>query len=303
MNISFEELSPTLHQHITDNPISGHLYHYTGAAGLIGILQYKKFWMSHVNHLNDSQEIKHFISIVKEIVSEEGFSRMQSNSSFTNSNDYFIGSFSEAGDLLSQWRAYCPEVGGFSIGIPAIHLLNLVLEENNKVGYMAKDQTKPAISRLREKYLKMPLSILENEFLLVKCIYSLDDQRKIANEILANSHSGIDLIHRISPIFKHPSFAEEKEWRIIPPRTSIREFRDSPRGLTMYREFSLSTEENPLKEAKTEQGIYTTVTCGPTANKDGIKQAVYDLFTRCDLFRIIGDEVYVRESTIPYRTW
>ena len=36
------------------------LFHYTGAAGLAGIIQSQTLWATHYEYLNDSEEIKYF---------------------------------------------------------------------------------------------------------------------------------------------------------------------------------------------------------------------------------------------------
>ena len=294
MSTTFEDISPTLHKHMVDNPVKGHLYHYTGAAGLIGILEHKKLWMSNAEHLNDAQEIKHFNNVFREVNEWAEEIDVPYN--------YFIGSFSEESDLLSQWRAYCPEVGGFSLGIPANHLQQLVITANEKQSPIPKGRTGKTAERMRNKYnTVMPFYKLEHEFLLIKCIYDLELQRKIAKEVAGQR--GEDII-KLCPIFKHPSFEEEKEWRIISPiNGGGSKFRDSPRGLTMYCEFDLSPEELSLKEAKTEDNTFMEIICGPTTNKLGIKQAATRLLSASGFFTNIGTKRHVKESKIPYKTW
>lgn len=271
------------------------------------MLQYKKMWMSHTEYLNDAQEVKHFIDLIREVTERVEDVEVPHN--------YYIGSFSEEGDLLSQWRAYCPAVGGFSIGIPANHLKQLIESKNKSRAPFSHMSDSLRADRLKEKYRKMPsLYRLENEFLFVKCIYDIEMQKQIAEEI--GSKVSMEDAIKLCPIFKHPSFAEEKEWRIISPINRIMptpednsegrltaKFRDSPRGLIMYHEFDLDTEELPLKEATTADRKHITVTCGPTANKAGIKQAAFNLLSKCELFRKIGYEEYVKESAIPYKNW
>ena len=271
------------------------------------MLQYKKMWMSQTEYLNDAQEVKHFIDIVENITGRIKSEEVPHN--------YYIGSFSEEGDLLSQWRAYCPAVGGFSIGIPANHLQQLVESKNKSLSPISRSSDDHEFGRRpKAKYQKMPsLYKLKNEFLFVKCIYDIEMQKQIAEEL--SGHNLEDII-KLCPIFKHPSFAEEKEWRIISPVNRIgptpednsegrltAKFRDSPRGLTMYHEFDLDTKDLPLKEAMTADKKYTTITCGPTANKRGIKQAAFNLLSKCELYRKIGYEEYVKESVIPFKNW
>ena len=99
---------------------------------------------------------------------------------------------SEESDLLSQWRGYCPHSGGYSIGF-------------------ANDFWRGMIA---------PFS-----FTLRQCVYDQNRQRGIIDEALRLSltedrgeHSieSFELYYRfIRPTLKHPSFSEEKEWRLL----------------------------------------------------------------------------------------
>jgi hypothetical protein len=99
------------------------LYHYTTASGLLDITSSCQIWATHVRHLNDSSEYYHALDLVND--SLEGQLR-QISWEFPDyppdvilegvrELDVFVACFSEEENLLSQWRAYCPE-GGYSIG-------------------------------------------------------------------------------------------------------------------------------------------------------------------------------------------
>ena len=53
-----------------DQILGGMLYHYTNAAGLLGILQNKVFWVSKSNFLNDFSEISYIDTVIKSICKE-----------------------------------------------------------------------------------------------------------------------------------------------------------------------------------------------------------------------------------------
>ena len=121
----------------------GLLYHYTDQKGLLGIIRDKCIWATHLRYLNDTSEGK----IVFPVVLDELNSRVNSDAmmlsfgmqplkrsgkiecedeeilsqgvamlSWVTSQDVFVTSFSEKGNLLSQWRAYSGGSGGYSIG-------------------------------------------------------------------------------------------------------------------------------------------------------------------------------------------
>ena len=84
MNNLLELASPTLKKH-TEEKFKDYLYHYTGAGGLIGLLEYKKLWMSNVEYLNDSQEVKHFANKAVEVAAQ-----MSQDPSIENNQRLFL---------------------------------------------------------------------------------------------------------------------------------------------------------------------------------------------------------------------
>jgi Polysaccharide biosynthesis protein/Polysaccharide biosynthesis C-terminal domain len=100
------------------------LAHYTSASGLSGILSSKSLWATHIRFLNDSKEFVHAVGLAREYL--KTFRSRPSTTTNGLLTDRLFGcldamlgntwivSFSEDGDLLSQWRGYCP-TGGYVI--------------------------------------------------------------------------------------------------------------------------------------------------------------------------------------------
>ena len=95
------------------------LYHYTTQQGLLGIISDKEIWASHTQYLNDVREFRHALDLVKEEISamkSEAATNELSRKCLTameesvlsglESINVCVCSFSERGDVLSQWRAY-----------------------------------------------------------------------------------------------------------------------------------------------------------------------------------------------------
>ena len=100
------------------------LYHYTSIDGLLGILDKNVLWATQYRYLNDSTEFK-FARIIIEslsgskysVLTEDTISKAVAYFDIMNRiYDLYSCSFSKEGDLLSQWRSYCPKEGGFSLG-------------------------------------------------------------------------------------------------------------------------------------------------------------------------------------------
>ena len=145
------------------------LYHYTSIEGFKGIIDSKEIWATAADYLfEDPSEITIAKSIAREIIekcendlNEKGLLDIcqKSIESSVISKEYqFISSFSEEGDLLSQWRAYCPK-GGVSLGftIPRI-------SENDQYLYTKNG------SYHDELYV--------HENYIYKCIYDIQEQKQ-----------------------------------------------------------------------------------------------------------------------------
>lgn len=138
------------------------LFHYTSPDGLIGILKNREIWASNISFLNDMKETSHAVDLTTHAIdhrlnqrdlnqSESSMLRELRKSAGSGVGRYYVASFTEERDLLSQWRAYCPPAGGFSLGI-----------SSDQLSAMAEAQS----------------------FLLVPCIYDHATQIKVASEFV-----------------------------------------------------------------------------------------------------------------------
>jgi hypothetical protein len=111
------------------------LYHYTSAAGLIGLLgtdaTSARMWMTQIQYMNDDSEFYHAYEFARseiESLKEECPNARRVISGIwgiphdlkdrnlppvkrTMITRYFAFSLTENPDLLSQWRGYCPDGG------------------------------------------------------------------------------------------------------------------------------------------------------------------------------------------------
>ena len=196
------------------------LFHYTSIAGLIGITQSKALWASEVRYLNDAQELQHFgqlanqkilnaQSISSDAVEVEILKQFGDwiEERLTSGPLIFVGSLTEDGNLLSQWRGYCPHGQGVSLGFHPDPLIE---------------------------------AVKTNDFSLGRCIYDREQQTQVVDEVISAILSGAKAkgpaptsskhptqsfhgifdefdggILRIAALLKHPAFSEEREWRAV----------------------------------------------------------------------------------------
>lgn len=261
------------------------LFHYTSSSGLLGIAATKALWATHVRYLNDMAELSHAVDLARRLIDshleqrartdvdapdEEILLREMRRYLGSASTGIYVASLTEAMDHLSQWRAYCPPAGGYALGISSEQLAAVAAEQR---------------------------------FFLAPCVYDKTTQRSILSEIIAHYLSllardthvatsgheqriknlGVAFAREVSKygaIIKHPSFREEREWRVISFARGVNDphlrYRPGKHSIVPYLELRLQTAANPhlLREAHPDSLLAVT---GPTVDPSAANFAVQSL--------------------------
>jgi hypothetical protein len=253
---------------------SGCLYHYTGADGLIGVVENRNLRATDYRHLNDRKEHRIGARMLQEEVRTSGladnhrdaFERLVANTQ----KGYFVLSFSESEDQLSQWRAYCPGGSGYALGF----------EQKNDLFSLAE----------------------QHSFNLIRCVYDRSKQRSLCKYLVDSFTEGMvtrqswwsgkDVASRARAFFeryewnlalalvmsalKHKGFEEEREWRLVSqyPNDGLYgvSFRPGRFGVTPFFELPIAAEEGPWR--------IDEITIGPTANRAAARSALDLLLSR-----------------------
>ena len=217
-----------------------YLYRYTSPGGLIQIVQSCKMFATNIRYLNDfseyifthdlfygrlgqhiedsdDPEVAAYLGHIRESVLDGNVD----SASALDGNIYVV-SFSANGDLLSQWRGYCPPDGGYSIGFSPADLRTAA---------------------------EVKIGLFPGSWRLVKCEYDGEGQFRLIDNAILN---GVEAFHhvesessnavskhlrgeekgvppeladlkldlnnavgRLAPVLKHQAFAEEEEWRLV----------------------------------------------------------------------------------------
>lgn len=259
------------------------IYHYTSQTGLIGIVTNKCIWATSIHHLNDATEFDYARAIMKRVINEkpkEGAGAALSDSLTSRLDgaariNLFVACFSEKADLLSQWRAYCPNGNGYSIGF---------------------------------EYGQLTDQMNEQQFFLAPCIYEVKEQERLIRELvdeafkeaLRGTKPNIDAITNdciqrflvVGPVLKHPTFAEEAEWRLVSEcpkviQDSRIKVREGKSMLLPYFQFNLTKKDGALPRP--------SIVVGPNPHMDLAILSVKFL---------LGSFQYtVQSTTIPFRGW
>ncbi len=279
------------------------LSHYTSLEGLLGIIESKSIWATNILYLNDASELNYAIGLFREQVInfrekirnsatylvDQFFGTLIEDIDNSISSDnyaFFVCSFSEQNDLLSQWRGYCPKGIGLSLGFKLNDLRKSVKEYAFSIRpciYDEKEQINEINKLIENTYNKFTIEKNQNP----RSIYSI-----ILNK--SSFYFYTEFIG-LAPSFKHPKFKEEKEWRIVirvDTRDKIEMIR-FPSGQSMivpYIEIPLPREGDNL--------IINKIVVGPT-HEPILSKASVEMLLKSKNVKF--DEV--QYSTIPYRNW
>lgn len=224
------------------------IYHYTDLNGLKGIIENHSFWATNFYFMNDAQELQHGIQSIlgsldflKDDFSERSLKfirdAMTKFQLFEARHMYNI-SFCQDADLLSQWRGYgstqgvCLEFDSDML-VESLSFTELVNISGNVI-YTKPDSTPEAKSEIIAFFKREDIAKLIKDDPFHEVIYSAAFARKV------------------TPFFKHNSFSEEKEFRIVVQpvnRLDNVKFRVNTHGLIPYLEIK-AHGKLPLKSIK-----------------------------------------------------
>jgi hypothetical protein len=298
-----EDRFPIVAQILATEP-PPHLFHYTSPAGLIGIVQSKELWATHIRFFSDLKElgqaqeyvllaIRNRLSapIYKEAYSDADRALLEELAHHIGAGamGVFVASLTEMRDQLSQWRAYCPPAGGYAIGIPTRQLKAMAAVQG---------------------------------FYLTPCIYEHDLQYALVGEIIdfhvrrnrTPAREGQDLasvwkaaasafgqdVSRYGPMLKHRSFREEKEWRLVCTRVGVGDpriiYRPGSGSVVPYCRFALANEQYPHLTIPGDLENSLGVVVGPSTVSGPSQFAIQSI-----LRAHIGPGAWHGVSETPYR--
>lgn len=284
-------------EHLNDAQ-EGTLYHYTDAAGFVGIVQNRELWATHFRHMNDRSEFETGQKLVDEAAAsieavEQGlrqalmqeFRKVHDSIPLTKAMPVFVVSFSEKPDLLSQWRAYAAGGGGFSLGFNP--LPNPARADHGGALAIALMRVEYDEAKLRATMTAQLRRLLDQSFAFFS-----------ANKVSFSPYIGYQIIlfmlrqmGLLVPRAKHRAFEEEREWRIIaalPRDGSLVHHRATQRGVTPFVKIPLADGGAlPLT------GVVVGPLQDPVSGEHGAKSLLKSLGLPADQL--------VRRSEAPFR--
>lgn len=274
------------------------LSHYTTLSGLKGIVESgNRLYATEMRYLNDGSELRHFADILTMQInaklaakSVEGSNEQQVleqfgirvKRRFDHGHALFVSSFSEEGNLLSQWRGYCPHGQGVSVGFRPDELMYAAKNVEFRLGQCIYDPKEKGALAL--DIVSRVISAAEE---------SGPDSAKHPSQSSETCFEGMeDQLFSIAALVKHPIFEEEKEWRVVsPPMINFGdtafEVRIGKATMIPYRYFQLPQDDRMHLKCD-------VVNLGPT-KEHNLSHRALDFFLS---FRCGG--AHINSPTSPY---
>ncbi|MHB8388590.1 MAG: DUF2971 domain-containing protein [Acidobacteriaceae bacterium] len=301
-DLKTQPITNMLRLNVETHPLPHTMYHYTTDAGLRGILQSGKFWLTDIFALNDPSELRHGLSLAIDVLDAKVKDANRPCQLFAKafkaaltegiqkSAHYFSCSFSKHGDDLGQWRAYADDGRGYCL---EFETLSLKTEFANAARTETSNGEGFSITYNDSELIKVHGEVIAALLPLA----SLPANKHLPEEVFESywtrllTRFAVHVLHA-SLYFKHMSYDNEKEYRFleihggnVQPTVKFR-----PRGyeLIKYREFDWrSADADVLKK----------IVVGPAADFEK---------SRAFAERCLEDfgfkNVEIVRSHIPYRT-
>jgi hypothetical protein len=201
------------------------VWHYTSAAGALGILQSGVLWLSAISVLNDAEEMQYGMRLIRERwESHQAYQRHGSRlepllhwAADEPTDDLFVACASTSQRSLSQYRAY----GSYSLGINAGVALKVKYDDQH-VEFTTPSETEASIT-LRNGWRPVQYEAGQQLEIIDQLFDVLASSSEAAPETSFNDEDDaamfnavvIAQITSVAAFLKHPDFAEENEVRLL----------------------------------------------------------------------------------------
>jgi len=288
------------------------VYHYTSLNGFLGIIGSRSLWATNAAYLNDAAEITHALDFANRVTGSiymhddylAAFGWVTRHAlSDLEIKDLYVTSFSEAPDLLSQWRGYCPPGAGLCLGFDFEFFNDYFRQEGHRLEKCLYgdangiDDIEKLVAQCLEKFPKFLITREEFDNLDSEASsrFAIDSLKRVT-EGAAKQHADAAIswlcseIAELAPRLKNIGFHEEAEWRIIAKAsTGQTKFRTGSSYLIPYLPLELGTAfGKALRE----------VIIGPNPNQRRCADSIKIALARHNL-----NEVIVRCSSLPFNNW
>ena len=277
------------------------LWHYTNAAGFLGICRTGKLWATNTDYLNDVSELRYARQLVSRGIhisrisaaDEEEHEMLTLFQDCIGSNatrPVFVTSFSAEKNELSQWRAYGGSTGSFALGFKTTNLLTAVAKHTETRFHLYQCIYDEAHSvSLCQQFV----DALIQQYRMLRRTRTTG--RLDYKETLEFVQEAVRIFDTLSPLLKHPDFIKEAEWRLVSDPVDLTKrpirLREGRTRIVPYLELTIAKGATDPKFT-----VHTLV--GPSINYNP-RDVAHAQIAYCEDF--VLQPFPVEPSTTPYR--
>jgi Protein of unknown function (DUF2971) len=227
------------------------VYHYTNAAGALGILSGRNLWATHYQYMNDPSEAKVALPLMREIAREahavcndprdadalpliDQVKCLLANSLLENLDDMhsvhapMVVSFSSDFNSLPQWRLYGDRGRGYAVGFSTEAFASKLGPETAGVYFGPVVYSTTRHRKLIRRIFETAAEHARDH------IVAQPDLDVVAADWPKWTGALLHMLILTSPFLKHRAYAHEREWRLVTetlqPGVAIRSLNGSPTG-------------------------------------------------------------------------
>jgi hypothetical protein len=292
----------------------GFVHHYTSVATMTKIVESRQIWATSISYLNDTREREGFLTeavkMMPNLAADAGYDASAFEEYLRDGHTPIaevsflpsVSSFSRYSDSLPQWRSYCSQGNGISIGFDVDCL---------KMAQVIGD-----ISLEWEcKLLQIPVPV---SFRKVNYVHNAD-YATVRRVLVDSYHKALasrdgnsmslprplgqylkNILENEAATYKDLSFSTEEEFRIIAGpvlwRPLLLHFRPTQSSLIPYLELDIPNSNGVVSKESVWDAI-KEVTIGPNVNSELTARAVRAFFAAKNM------KVYVKTTDVSYRDW
>lgn len=277
------------------------LWHYTNAAGFLGICRSGKLWATNTEYLNDASELRYARHLIlREINAARPKVAVREEHEMLNlfcdclssnaTRPVFVTSLSAVKNELSQWRAYGGSTGSYALGFNTTSLLTAIAKNTETRFTLHKCIYEDAHSH--DLCVQFVDSLIR-EFRAGRSTHT--SGASDYQEMLDFVHEAVRIFDTLAPLIKHPDFIQESEWRLVSGVVDLTKrpirLREGRTRVVPYLELTIATDT-----ADPRFTVHTLIgpSMGHNPRDTGIAQIAY-----CDDFLL--QPFPVEPSHTPFR--
>lgn len=302
-------------------------YHYTSLENCIKLLDNQSgefgIWASNLAYLNDKEEHINGLNLIDAEIEKLLINRDDDLSDWVSSykekrvkeytlaNEIYVICFCSERSLLSQWKYY-----GKDSGVAIEYNLDRCLYS----GFIEGSDIYCPNFAYKVVYNNMTKTKIIDEYIKSNISEIYQDSQYDAIEKQRMIHNNLERLYSYAPLFKHDSFSEEKECRLLfrplhksPSENakSLIHYRVSDGRIVPYMKIKIKGRE----EGKEIEPVIKSLTVGPGRNQDLVFEALkhivslkfsgsdnqYELLSRKDYSYVRINGVEIRKASMPFR--